>query len=1097
MNQLFRFCSFCRTPVLLLGMLFLGRLLAHPPGLPVIRNIASETTAAHGQNWMVITGPGGWLYFANSDGLLVYDGAGWHLHRTPNGSILRCLTRAPDGTVYYGAEGDLGFFRPDQGAQIKMVSLVDKLPERERSLRHVWNVHYFEGRVVFVSSGKILIYHPERDLFTVVRAEDEFHASFLLEGRLWVRVFNQGLFHLVGDRLMSIPGGEFFADKRVHGLLSYDDDTFLVVTLNQGCFLLRPGYPDPSRRIQPMTGSVNEFLKTNQAYRAVWLDEHRLALATLLDGMMIVDRELNLLSHINKDAGLVDNSVFDLYLDPHRTLWVTTNNGISMLAVNEPLRVLPGWLGFDSSPQVVQYHQGKLYVGTFRGVFVRDWPSATHALAPFERVAAERDVAWCIAVDGDDLLVGSKSHVRRIRGRQMENVFAIDSPVFAMAPMPGKPDTMVLGARNGLHLMDRREDDWAYRGRLNEFDHSVEYMVIDRAGWFWVNYTGQGMWRVRLDAARGAVETVVTLGAAQGLPSDLGNRPFLIGDAVWVTTEAGLYRYVPEGDRFEPITAVNHQLPRPLPAVLHLAQDTNENLWLQIRRKGNVGGAQHQVLRLDGASSEGVAAPKQLALLADQRLTALLPVPTGEVLFLENDRITLFEPELEATEEEEPFRAFLTAVRDPGDHQLILTPQLDRFPPEHRFPPNRTGFRFNFTQNYLAFGELVDYQFYLEGFDSDWLPWTDARARDYTNMPPGRYRFHLRARNHEGRISEETVFPFVIQAYFWQTTGFRLVLVVAVFGLLWLGQRLANRWWIRRTEALERLVAARTDALRQAQSELTESARMAGMADMAVSVLHNVGNTLNSVVTSTTLIKETVKNSKLAGLAKANHVLAEVLAEEGSFPIDPDVHERRRMLRAYYEKLGNAHVKERERSLDHLARLDELVTVMRDIVASQEQLLEHDSLRESLDLTAVLEQILVMEASAFHRHGIVVTRKTRPMPPVPMEKWKILHVLTALFQNAMDSMLQVPAGDRRLQVVTFQDEDGVGVSITDSGVGFEASMREKLFQAGYSTKAGRSGFDLHHCANFMRQMEGDLRLESEGVGKGACATLVLPLEADG
>ncbi len=1093
MAILLRNATFWWCLSLLIGLLPLWA-APNPPGLPLIRNFSSQTTGAHGQNWSVTTGPPGWLYFANSDGLLVYDGVTWHLHRMPNGSILRSLMTAPDGTVYFGAEGDFGFFRPDQGARIEVQSLLPKLPESERQLRQVWDIYYHEGRIVFITAGKILIYHPKLDVFKVVHDSHQFHTSFQVGGRLYVRRFNAGLACLVGDGLQPVPSGDFFADKRLHGLLPFGD-ALLAVTLTHGCFLYRPDHPDPAKQVQALAGPVNDFLKENQAYRALFVDEDRLAIATLLNGLILVDRDMNLLLHLNKDAGLVDNSVFDLHLDPFQHLWVTGNNGISMVGLNEPPRFFPPDHGYQSSPQVVTLHRDRLYVATFRGVYYRDWRPEANALAPFRAVTDYPDSAWCIAHDRDSLLVGGKSHVRRIVADRSEDLFQTDAPIFAIEPVVGRDDVMLLGARNGLHIMQRDGDTWRYLHKLEGFEHSVEYIVTDSDGNYWLSYTGQGMWRITLRADLRGPAVVEAFDQRNGLPTDLGNRPFVIDGKVLVATQAGVYRRRDAGSVFEPDVSLNQRLPQPLPVVLHLAEDRAGNLWLQTKRQSSQdAGPLHQVGFLSAAERADDTPINAVSLVADQRLTALMPLADGSVFFIDNDQLTSYAAGLSTADHEPPFRAFVTAIRDPRDDRVMLTPSLDRLPPAHSFGASQNGFRFNFTQNYLAYPELMEYQYYLEGYDRDWLRWSQTPTRDYTNMPPGRYRFHLRARNHRGRISEPTVLAFSIKPRLWQMTGFRLALVTFLFVALWFGQRLANRWWIRRTEALERLVAARTEALRKAQAEITESARLAGMADMAVSVLHNVGNTLNSVVISTTLIKQTVTESKLAGLTKANHVLAEVLAEEGETPLPEDQITRRRMLMSYYEKLESLFHKERDQSLDHLARLDELVRVLRDIVASQEALVQNESLREEIDLTAVVEQILVIESAELLRHNITLTRRLNPLPAASLEKWKILHVLTALFQNAIDAMASVPPTRRKLRVETFQNETEIGVKISDSGEGFTAEAREKLFQAGYTTKEGRTGFDLHHCANFIRQMGGNLTLESEGEGKGAVATVSLNKE---
>jgi len=70
--------------------------------------------------------------------------------------------------------------------------------------------------------------------------------------------------------------------------------------------------------------------------------------------------------------------------------------------------------------------------------------------------------------------------------------------------------------------------------------------------------------------------------------------------------------------------------------------------------------------------------------------------------------------------------------------------------------------------------------------------------------------------------------------------------------------------------------------------------------------------------------------------------------------------------------------------------------------------------------------------------------------------------------------------------------DTVTVHIRDDGEGFDTTTGATLFQRGLSTRAHKSGgLGLHWCANAMTAMDGALRLESEGRGRGAVAVLTL------
>jgi signal transduction histidine kinase len=131
---------------------------------------------------------------------------------------------------------------------------------------------------------------------------------------------------------------------------------------------------------------------------------------------------------------------------------------------------------------------------------------------------------------------------------------------------------------------------------------------------------------------------------------------------------------------------------------------------------------------------------------------------------------------------------------------------------------------------------------------------------------------------------------------------------------------------------------------------------------------------------------------------------------------------------------------------------------------------------------------------ALQRHGVSVRRELAPVPQVNVDKHKVLQILINLINNAKDALDGVPEGQRNLRVRMSVEEKRVRIQVVDDGVGIAPETRPKLFSHGFTTRKEGHGFGLHSSALAAQLLGGQLTVESEGLGKGATATLELPLK---
>jgi C4-dicarboxylate-specific signal transduction histidine kinase len=283
--------------------------------------------------------------------------------------------------------------------------------------------------------------------------------------------------------------------------------------------------------------------------------------------------------------------------------------------------------------------------------------------------------------------------------------------------------------------------------------------------------------------------------------------------------------------------------------------------------------------------------------------------------------------------------------------------------------------------------------------------------------------------------------------------------------------------------------------LAEAHSQLVETSRQAGMAEVATGVLHNVGNVLTSMNVSATLVSDRVRQSKAENLIKAAMLLREHAAHLEEFLTrDP----KGKVLLDYLPNIGAHLTQERGEILKELELLTKNLDHIKDVVSMQQDYAKFSGIIEPVSIAELIDDASQINEAVFARHGIKVVRKYAKVPAVAVDKHKVLQILVNLMRNAKYAMDQQGRNDRRLTLrVEPVGSDRVRVTVRDTGVGIAPENLVRIFSHGFTTKRDGHGFGLHSCALAAKEMGGALFAQSDGEGKGATFILELPIARNG
>jgi PAS domain S-box-containing protein len=296
----------------------------------------------------------------------------------------------------------------------------------------------------------------------------------------------------------------------------------------------------------------------------------------------------------------------------------------------------------------------------------------------------------------------------------------------------------------------------------------------------------------------------------------------------------------------------------------------------------------------------------------------------------------------------------------------------------------------------------------------------------------------------------------------------------------------------RAHDELEHRVEDRTRELKEAHAQLLETAHRAGMAEIATSVLHNVGNVLTGVNASASFIGETERASRINNMPRVVEMLNANRKDLGNF-LTHD--EKGKQLPDYMEALTEHLLKERDAILNEIDSLNKNIEHIRNIVSMQQSYAGVSGVVEWISLPELIEDAIRINSAGLGRHSIEIRREYGEVPRVGTEKHRVLQILVNLLSNAKYALTSKTEGERRITVrLGMEKENAVRIDVADTGVGIAADDLSRIFRYGFTTRREGHGFGLHSSAMAAQALGGSLTGVSAGAGEGAIFTLILPLE---
>lgn len=751
-------------------------------GLPFIQNYSRETYKAGTQNWDITQDDKGFMYFANNQGLLRYDGSNWDLYTLPNKSVVRSLLFS-DGRLYVGGYEEFGYYTYNSIGQLVYTSLSKKLDLKIGSVGEIWSIYATDYGVVFQSFYGVYVF--SNDQINPIKPHSTFGFSFFVDGNFYVVDRLKGLYVLQGKTLNSVfQHSTFFNDNEVSFMFSAKDGSYLLGTTNDGVFTYN------GKSIEPWAKPVNRILVEDQIYTAIALENNLFAIGTIQNGVVVINTEGEIIQHLNRFKGLQNNTVLSLFLDDSENLWLGLDNGIDFLELSNPISALNYCFNIETVYTSV-VHNGLLYVGTNQGLFVRKFSEISNKAlleSGFELVENTKGQVWTLKVVGDDLICGHNYGTYLVEGKRAREVSYI-AGAWDYEEVPGRDDLIIAGVYTGLELIKRTGGGlhrWKSLGKIEGIELSCRSIEFDAEGALWITHDYEGVIKVKLTDDLKGVKNSTVYNNTHGLPEVPYTLSLLQGELYFNTID-GFYSYNSKTNRFVRTTQIEAPFDNRSTS-LKIIEDAFGDVWFFDSEEMGVYRLQ------EDATFTQIAVP--FRRIQGQFLASgyeHVNVYDDQNVFIAGQYGLLHYNSEKTKNFNKDFYCYIKDVRIASEKSDSTIVKLygENLSSNHaatqkiKYKYNSISFQY-FTPYYESVGSNV-FSCRLKGYDKQWSPWSPIKLKEYTNLREGDYEFEVKAQNIYNKESVVVAFPFSIEPPFFRSIYafvIYLLVILVLIGLM-------------------------------------------------------------------------------------------------------------------------------------------------------------------------------------------------------------------------------------------------------------------------------------------------------------------------
>ncbi|MFH6992564.1 triple tyrosine motif-containing protein [Flavobacterium sp. FlaQc-48] len=741
-------------------LLFLMGFLLYSQEFPPIIKYSSAVYGAGNQSWMIAQDNQNFLYFANNDGLLEYNGTNWQLYPAPEETIIRSV-KVIGNKVFTGCYMNFGYWTRQSNGKLKYTSLSDTIKNKILDDEQFWNILQYDHWILFQSLNRIYIYDTKTGQFKIIAPKNGVVKSFAHKNAIYFQTLKEGLFEIESGRAKLVSDNPILKKFTIVNVFA-SEDGLMIQTQLDGIYKLE------GNALTRFATDVDAALKSNFVYSSQLLQDGSFALGTVSNGIYILSDTGKLKYHISQSKGLSNNTALSLFEDKDQNLWVGLDNGINCINIQSPVHSFTDDTGVLGTVYASATFNGLLYVGTNQGLF---W-KPNQGNAEFKFINGTKGQVWSLFVYDNTLFCGHDSGTFIITNDSARSIFS-SSGTWKFEPVPNTKNQLLQGNYYGISVLEKVNNQWVFKNKIEGFDYSSRYFEITNTLDVYVSHEYKGIFRLKVDQSLLKTNDFYTYKSPQK-----GKNASLVkfNNAIYYAYKGGIFKLNQNTKSFEKDNLLSSIFEKDEYTSGKLIVDHSNKIWLFSKN----------YIHYFSASK-----------LSNQLKQNVIPIPsslTNSMLGYENiTQISKSTYLIGTTDgyytlniDDLSFKNYSVLITDISINKQNEVLKNVAIQTEGSFYSDENNITLNYTVPEYNKYINSEYQYLLEGFQNEWSEWSTKATVNFKNLSPGKYTFKVRAKYANTILQNTATYTFVVlKPWYWTNLAcfvyFLLILVLAYF----------------------------------------------------------------------------------------------------------------------------------------------------------------------------------------------------------------------------------------------------------------------------------------------------------------------------
>ena len=731
-------------------------------------------------NWTILQDPEGVIYIGNSfNGILVYDGQ--KIRRVLNNQGLpklggtRTLVSDSKNTIYAILGGEFGYLEKNKFGESIFYSLSDKLSKKDQVNSTLWSAGVINDTVIFQSEKSVYLYKYKK-LLKVQHFNSILHTAKINKGGAFLRIWDEGLFKMTDGEFRLIPSTkEVYAQNRIDEQYYLSNGDNLLVSRTNGIWYLKKD----GSLVKAKSDLLDDIVKTKESYTGgKKLKNGIIPISTTKGGLLFIDEQLRLKSILNTSNGLSYDYVTSTIQDRAGDVWATGDN-IFRVSFDTSLTYFSTINNLNGFVNSINRINGKLYVRTNKDLYDFVPKTNINGQSTFEKNNINELGSDVLQFD-DQVITTNNFTIKTTKNR----VTKVVSPIYRTnGTIRSKLNPSIIFSSNsalGLLAHQYKNGNWKQIALTNKDTVKCNNLIEQVPGVILLE-TRKGIYKYTYNKEGQGSYTKLEIDTAFTTLKRVSIKTFNDNTNLFIDSTNHFYR----------ADLVKNKL---VYTGFTIDSFVNNAYWFYTYNKDSKNGwmvTQKGVFKTSFDFKNGFTFKQYPFYKVD--LTELSPglfaegAGDNEILWLgsQDDKLYRYFPQLAIKEKHQNYKALIRAIYANGQKMPL---DLGKLP----FSNNNLLFEVA----YPVFGNesKTTFSYWLEGQDKTWSDFVSDFKKEYTNLKEGNYKFHVKAKDASGEISEQGVLEFKISPPWYRSIwAYGLYLLLLIISFLQFGKYQAKK----------------------------------------------------------------------------------------------------------------------------------------------------------------------------------------------------------------------------------------------------------------------------------------------------------------